>query len=463
VLTLYQSRRIREESAFARRERDKAFEVRNFLLEMFGTSGPDQPTGDTVTARELLDRRAATLDAAYAEDPETRAEMMYVLAEGYEKLGLFGEADPLARGSLELRTALYGKMHPDVVASMNLVGWLHHQSDRPAEAEAQLREAVAIGRAVMPHEGDPRLARALNDLGVVREDRGAYDEAAELYRESLAMRRRARRDENVGVAVTMSNLSVVQYRRGQVDAAIAMADSSLQLFKRALGEDHQRTTIVQSNLAAFQAAKGDYDGAVKQYRDILERRRRLLGPRHGSIPASLNRVAITLKDGGHFAEAETTLEESLTLMRSGDFPTRDLAHALRVLGDLKARSGRNAEALADMRSSLALMRQIFGDANEYVLYLFVRIAAVSESAGNPAEAEFAQREAARVAALLHGETHAVAHEMKLRVVELLGRQGRSGEARIELARFEVALKPAVIARDTALARRVQSVKSGLGR
>jgi hypothetical protein len=68
-----------------------------------------------------------------------------------------------------------------------------------------------------------------------------------------------------------------------------------------------------------------------------------------------------------------------------------------------------------------------------------------------------------VAALLHGDKHAVAHEMRLRVVELLQRQGRGGEARIELARFEEALDPAVVAKDTALARRVQSVRSALAR
>ncbi len=100
ALTAYQARRIGQEAARVASERDKALEVRTFLLEIFGTTGPDQPTGDSVTARALLDRRAATLGTSIRADDtsntDLRAEMMSVLAEGYEKLGLLTNAEPLA-------------------------------------------------------------------------------------------------------------------------------------------------------------------------------------------------------------------------------------------------------------------------------------------------------------------------------------------------------------------------------
>jgi serine/threonine-protein kinase len=461
-ITLYQSSRIRQESARALRERDKAFEVRNFLLEMFGTTGPDQATGDTVTARQLLDRRAATLDDSYSGDDETRAEMMYVLAEGYEKLGLIAQAEPLARASLDIRRRLFGEFHEDVVASLNLVGWLLHQKDRIEEAERYLREAVSTGRQVFGNQGGFQLARALNDLGVVREARDDLAEAANLYRQSLAMRRRSARLENVGVAVTMSNLSAVLYRQRHLDSATVMADSSLQLFRRLLGDDHQRTTIVQANLAAFQSAKGDFDGAARQYREILERRRRVFGPNHNSIPATLVRLAAVLVNAGRYDEAEPLLAEALDLLRAAGASERDRAAAFRSRGDIYSATQRVALAIDDYRAALDLNRRIFGEANEAVIFLSGRIAWLSESLGRSADAESALRETARLTILVHGDRHPRAAEIRVRFMEFLQRQRRNDDLRAEWMRFEPGLDPSLLARDTALARRVAAVRSAAG-
>ncbi|HSJ10549.1 MAG TPA: serine/threonine-protein kinase [Longimicrobiales bacterium] len=235
VLTSRQAQRIREESARVASERDKAQQVRTFLLEMFGATGPDQPTGDVVTARQLLDRQAATLEQRYA-DPEQRAEMMYVLAEGYEKLGLVAEAEPLARQSLAVRRASLGADHPDVVASLSQLGWILQQRAQLEPAETLLRSAVATGDRVFPAEGHPLLARALNDLGVVREAKGDYTEAAALYTRALAMRRELQGDAHLGTAITTSNLSVVLYRQGDLDGAAVIRN------RRAAPAAHHRGT-----------------------------------------------------------------------------------------------------------------------------------------------------------------------------------------------------------------------------
>ncbi len=275
AMTLRQNGRIREQSARVSRERDKALQAQAFLLEMFSATGPDEPTGDTVTARELLDRRASNLEGAYP-DLETRAEMMAVLAEGYDKLGVLDRAEPLARSALDLRRGLPTPQEADVAASLDVLGWILHERGDEAEAERVLRESVALGRKAFPEEGDPRLARALNDLGVVREAAGDYGEAAGLYRESLSMRRRFLGEAHVGVPTTMSNLAVVLYRMGDLDGAVDMSRQALARFRKILGPDHQRTLIVQSNLAAMESTRGDHAAAAREHRELLERRKAAL-------------------------------------------------------------------------------------------------------------------------------------------------------------------------------------------
>ncbi len=345
ALATHQAQRIRDEAERVARERDKALQVQAVLLEMFGTTGPDQPTGDTVTARELLDRRAATLERTYPDDPEMRAELQAVLAEGYEKLGLLDHAEPLARAALVSRRGLFGDRHPDVMVSLNLLGWILHERGRIAEAEPLLEEAVTVGREVFGDEGSARLARALNDLGVVREANGEYDRAAELYRESLEMRRRHQGEAHQGVATTLSNLSVVHYRRGDLDAAASAAREALAAFERVLGPDHQRALIVRSNLAAFESARGDHDAAARQHADLLERRRRIFGPSHPSVAFSLNQTAFELMHLERLDEAEALLLEALELRRAGAGAGQEnLAVTLRLLGDVLGRTGRAAEA-----------------------------------------------------------------------------------------------------------------------
>ena len=445
--TLYQSARIREESArVAResarvtRERDKALEVRSFLLETFGATGPDQPTGDTVTARQLLDRRAATLAQAYRDDPEMRAEMTYVLAEGYEKLGLLERAEPLAREALATRRGLFGPTHADVAASLNQLGWVLRERGSLYEAEALLREAVAIGREVFPPEGDPRLARALNDLGVVRDTRGAYAEAVELYRESIDMRRRLLGDDHLGVAIASSNLAAALYHAGDLEGAVRAAGGALDLFRRVLGPDHQRTTIVETNMASFQMARGDYEAAARMYEDILERRRRQFGPRHASVALSATMLANVLTVLGQDDEAERLLVEAVAIQREASGVRKeDLVSTLRVLGVARARLGRYNAALADFTEALSVMRALVGEYHEEIANLLQQSAATREHLGEMSSAEREFREAIRVAERAVGADHARTIGTRLWLIEFLLRRARATEAREHMAEVGRAL------------------------
>ncbi len=459
VMAMTQANRIRLQSERVTRERDKALEVRSFLLEMFSATGPDQATGDTVTARQLLDRRAATLAAAYADDAEVRSEMMYVLAEGYEKLGILDSAEPLAKEALALRRELFGDRHGDVVASLNQVGWLLRERQSLEEAETVLREAIAVGRSVFGQEGDVRLARAINDLGVVRYSRGDYAESAGLYREALDMRRRLQGQEHVGVGVTMSNLALAAAQNGDRDEATRLAGAAHDLFLRVLGPDHQRTIVAATNLAAFLSSGGDHVGAARIYRDLVERRSRLFGERHATVGQSLAFLANELRAFREYGEAERLLERSIEIQTEAYGRLHGFtASTIRVLGDVKRESGRPAAALAEYRAALDIQRRLIGNVGTEVLVLLERIALAHEDLGEATAAERALREAVGVATRTYGAEASRTLGVKVSVLELLVRVGRQVEAR-ELLR-ELDDNPRV--RDDArLAGRVDTARAGL--
>ncbi len=457
TVTWYQSRRIAAESVRVTRERDKALEVRSFLLEMFGATGPDQPA-DAVTARQLLDRRAADLKRTHADDPEMRAEMMYVLSEGYEKLSLPAQAEPLAREALQLRRQVFGDRHPDVAASLNLLGWIRRQRADLTEAERHLREAIAVGRAVFPAEGDTRLARALNDLGVVRADAADYREARTLYDESLTMRKRLLGERHLGVAITTSNLAVVLLRQQDLNGAVAMARSALTRFRELLGEEHQRTASAKENLATMLSMQGDHEASAALHREILESRKRTLGARHPLVATSMTMVANQMRAFKQYAQAESLLVAALGILREAHGPRHNtIASTLRVLGDVKYDAGRPADALKDYGMARDIAEALGVSGRNELGIVRRRSARAREALGDHAGAEHDLREFVRVARL--APTPSIGLEAEVFLLEFLVRRGRAVEGKALLTAIEA--KPeSTLSR--ALRQRVTAARRELG-
>ncbi|MGE0556518.1 MAG: protein kinase, partial [Gemmatimonadales bacterium] len=255
IVTLVQSKRVAAESARVAAERDKALEVRGFLMEMFGATGSGQSVGDTVSVRRLLDLQAARLDSLYPDRPEVRADMMEVLADGYDRLGLPLAAEPLALAALGLRRATLPPEHPDVATSLNLVGWITHEVGRSRDAEPILREAVAIRRSGGPALRED-LSRSLNDLGVVLSALSQYQEAETVLAEALAIRLATLGPEHRAVGITANNLAAAYYYEARYPEAFRTQDIALRALRATVGPEHQRTVVALANLAAFKRTLG---------------------------------------------------------------------------------------------------------------------------------------------------------------------------------------------------------------
>lgn len=379
VATLVQSRRVA-------RERDQALEVRSYLLEMFGATAPERATGDTVSVRRLLDLQANRTSSAYPDRPDLRAQMLEVLAEAYERLGLYDDAEPLAREALDLRRRTLGPGHPDVASALNMLGWVLHQKGRPDSAEVLLREAVALRR-----EGGRRyaveLSRSLNDLGVVLERRGAYAEAQALYEEALAIRIDRLGPDHRSVGVTANNLATVRYQQGAFDRAVEAGERALRAVRAAFGSDHQRAVIAQGNLAVMKMA------AEREMRDLLDRQQRLQGPEHPVTAAQMLNLAGVLNRRSSFAEAESLASEALRIRETTLGPDHaDVAWSLVVLADAVVGQGGLEEALELDRRAHAILRQSLGGRHLYVGTVLAEIAEVHDALGSAdsADARYAE-------------------------------------------------------------------------
>jgi len=399
-------------------ERDRALEVQGFLLEMFGATGGDAAVGDTLTARTLLDRQADLVGELYTDDPDMRARMLRVVAEGYDRLGLADDAEAHARTALALERE-HGGLSPDgLAASLNTLGWVLHQQGDREEAKRLLEEAVERRRS-QGRRYRSELARALNDLAVVLDAEGAYDRSARLHQEAFELRMSENGPASRGTAVSASNLAVAHYRQGDFEAAQEFGAVSLEGLRNSVGADHQRSIIAQNNLAAFRVAAGNLEGARAEYLDLLDRQTRLQGRAHPvttGIMGSLATVEVLLESG---EAAETLAREALAIEaeRWGEGDPRS-GETLRLLGRALVLQGRFEEGIVVLDRALEDLRRLLGPEHREVAATGAAMAEAYAAAGRPAEAIDWQRRTVDAYLEAYGPDHPETERQRERLRDL---------------------------------------------
>src|SRR5215472_3926022 len=166
------------------RERDRADRVSAFMANMFQISDPSESRGNSVTAREILDRASKDIDTGLAKDPQLQAQMMDVMGLVYQNLGLYLQAQSLLEKAVTIKRPLFGEGGLETLKSMNaLVSVLAHQG-RYKEAEKLGRQTVELARIKLGPT-DRNTIKSMHDLGSVLEDEGQFEESEKLERDSL--------------------------------------------------------------------------------------------------------------------------------------------------------------------------------------------------------------------------------------------------------------------------------------
>ncbi len=163
------------------RERDRAVRVTDLLSGVF-TLPESSGQGDTITARELLDRRVAELRRTPAIDPDARSQLLHLLARAYLNLGLFAGAEGVSRAAYDARLELHGIDDARTLESLAQLGWIKSHEGEDAEAESMERAALARERRVLGPDNALTL-ETLHKLSIIVGNQGRLEESATLKRE----------------------------------------------------------------------------------------------------------------------------------------------------------------------------------------------------------------------------------------------------------------------------------------
>ena len=358
----------------------------DFVKSMFAVADPSEAKGDTITAREILDRGAVRIDRELTNEPATRAELETTLGEVYTNLGLFGQGSALIERGLQIPDLAPGLRARQYLALGTVRSWQANDegaehaylqslalardpgSDRgdllprilsglgetqgylgkTATGEANIRQALAADQR-RGRDGELDLARDLEALGLLLYGDKRYDAARTSYERALRIRETRQGMLYPLTGQDLNQLASIAYMRRDGVRAEQLWRQRLPLAEKVLGPDHPEVAATLNNIARVLIERRAYAGAVPMLRRAVQIQEAQRGAETGELVFPLLNLAIALRETGDEAEAETLLEQDRAI--AAQLKHRNLGPVLIELGDIACHRGDRTKARTDFEAA----------------------------------------------------------------------------------------------------------------
>ena len=303
----------------AQREAETSRRVSDFMAGMFKISDPSESHGNTVTAREILDKASEQIETGLDQDPQVQARLMQTMGATYRGLGLYEQAHTLWEHALAIQTRALGPDNPETLRSLALLGGVVKAQGRFADSEKLLRQALAGQQRVLGPD-HPETMETVSYLTDTLEALGHLAEAEALLRRTIADQQRTLGPEKPATLRSMRSLTQILRDQGHLPEAEKFGRETLALEQHALGPDHPGTLWSMNQLAMTLQQEGRYIESEKLFRETLAAETRVLGPDHNNTRAALANLGLNLLAEGRLTEAEAVQREELDKTRKAVGP-----------------------------------------------------------------------------------------------------------------------------------------------
>ncbi|MGA2099405.1 MAG: serine/threonine-protein kinase [Candidatus Acidiferrum sp.] len=349
------------------RERDRANRITDFMTTMFKVSDPSEARGNSVTAREVLDKASKNIDTTLTKDPDLQAHLMTVMGTVYEALGLYSQAQSLHERAVDIMSKNIGPNQPETLITQGWVAWDLARQGRYDDAEKLSRSVLETQRRVVGPD-DPHTLETMYNLGWILHLERRPADAEKLDRETLERRTRVLGSEHPRTLASMSNLAADLGMQHKFSEAISLQKQTLEIQRRVLGAEAPDTLWTMTNLANSYLRQGSYADAEKLQRETLDIERRVLGPEHPNTLRIMVNLGATLYSEKRLKDAEALETQTLEMARrvlGPDHP--DVISLMRNLSHALSEEGKIPESLDLLRQVVATQRKAYGPTDQRTL------------------------------------------------------------------------------------------------
>jgi CHAT domain-containing protein/tetratricopeptide (TPR) repeat protein len=343
-----------------REDRDSARKVLRDLLALreLQSNRRDWRVGDA--RRDLADLDKRTMMTPRERKRLEMARQLHSKGQALRSRQQYTAAEVAMRDAIQTFVALLGEDHPYHAAALNNLGGLYEDMGAYARAEPLYLKALAIWKNTV-EEDHPDYARSLNNLGGLYRATGQFAQAEPLYRRALAIKKQSLGEDHPDYARSLNNLGELYRATGEYARAEPLYRHALMIRKRSLGEDHPDYAEGMNNLGMLYQAMGEYVRAEKLLRQALKNLKQAVGEVHPAYACSLSNLGGLYQDIGDYTRAEPIVRRSLEIRKKvfgEDHPA--YATGLNNMADLHVAKGDYALAKPLFHQALAITKKAVG-------------------------------------------------------------------------------------------------------
>ena len=386
-------------------ERDQAEAVTDFLESLLAGADPGSESvggASGFTVREFLGIAAERVDGDFADQPNVRARLHYLIGNVYMALTLFDDADRHLSAALATYRGLGAGRSPEAGEVLTDLGETAYSRGDAGLAQERFGEAVEILRAALPPD-NLDLATALSRYGsflwFVQGDMEAAEpylrEASDIARLVDPTPRDGARDTKVALAI--NGYANLLHRRGDYGEAVGLYDDALRASRAALRANpragRQHYAVILSNAADLSRFMGRLDEAEAREREAIRLHRQAQSEGF-DLALSHAKLARTLSLQGRYAAADSLFGVALPMAERTAPPGSPYVVLMRLnrLGN-RREAGRLDESRAELEVVAPLLDAAFPPGHPVRADLLLEQSAHDLAAGDAAGAEASARRA----------------------------------------------------------------------
>lgn len=310
-LILFYTIQLKEQRDKANLEAKKAEQVASFLQDLFLVSDPNKSLGETITARELLDKGASKLKVSLDEEVEVKSQLLNTIGKVYTNLGLYSSAEEIFLNLKENKELPLADKTTYVETLINLA--TVYRSEGKYDSAGVMLKNMRNNRYYYFEDDHPLLAQLFNNLGSYYYETAQFDSSDYYYKKAESIFRKNYGRKSIELADVMYNLGVLEFDSGNLSKSDSLYRKSLELFTELRGELDGKTATAQNELASVLRHRGKFDEAELLYNKALETRIKIFGDNHPDVAHTLNHLSRLYYNQEQYEKAEPFVRKSLEI------------------------------------------------------------------------------------------------------------------------------------------------------
>jgi eukaryotic-like serine/threonine-protein kinase len=274
------------------REKQRAENILGFVWNIFESVDPEISQGDTLTVFELMENSIPEI-VKFKNEPNLQAELFYVSAQIYTKLGFWQRGVELYNSGLEVHSRLPRNKANEMIKANMLqdLALSHRNLTAPKLADSIIDISLYIHQKHPPLGTPEKHVIALNVKSRIMSDLAQYDQSIEYATQALQIFNAYTSDPHIEKVRSLTLVaSALGYLSRYDEALISINDAILMIDQLEPGVNSMKL-LTYSTYSSLLAKKGLIEQAIENDKKIYRMKIEVYGPNKPITLVTLSNMA----------------------------------------------------------------------------------------------------------------------------------------------------------------------------